>query len=507
MSATTKNSKTLPLSDISQLTYEEYAEAVTNGIQKGGTLLASMVDPVSDSKQASLHDLFTVISYPDRTIGVFRTRIGSHFPSLTPNYPQFHLFEREIAEQHGLIADGHPWLKPVRFHQVQSGGIDAWGRDPNTHPLVGEMEYFQVSGDEIHEVGVGPVHAGVIEPGHFRFQCFGEKVLHLEISLGYQHRGLESGLVEAPSPRSMARIETMAGDTTIGHATAHCRLIEGIAGTHIPPRAVALRAVALELERLANHVGDIGAMAGDIGYLPTASFCGRLRGDYLNMTAQICGSRFGRGLVRPGGLLFDTDQKMVDELLTGLTEITKQTKGAIKLFFNAPSVLSRLDHTGTVSLQDGLDLGLTGVAGRACGINCDVRRLYPLGKEKNHFHPEILRQKGDVLARAQVRRLEIEASLDFIKNTLADLPKGQIITPLEKQPAGDSIIISLVEGWRGRIAHLGLTDPKGLLRRYKVIDPSFFNWSGLAMALRNEQISDFPLCNKSFNLSYCGVDL
>ena len=162
------------------------------------------------------------------------------------------------------------------------------------------MDFFKVEGEEIHEVAVGPVHAGIIEPGHFRFQCFGENVLNLEISLGYQHRGVERALIGGPDKRTLHYMETLAGDTTIGHTTAYCQLIESLSGSNVSPRAQSLRGIALELERLANHTGDLGALAGDIGYLPTSSFCGRIRGDFLNMTALICGSRFGRGLSHSG---------------------------------------------------------------------------------------------------------------------------------------------------------------------------------------------------------------
>ena len=235
------------------------------------------------------------------------------FASLTPRCPQVHLFEREIAEQFGLRPAGHPWLKPVRYCRSWTGR-DAWNRPADEPIIPAAGDFYQVAGDEVHEVAVGPVHAGVIEPGHFRFQCGGEEVFHLEIALGYQHRGVEEALCGGPAARTLPLIETLSGDATIAHATAYSHVAEALAGSEAPPRAQALRAVALELERLACHIGDLGALSGDVGFLPTASFCGRIRGDFLNMTALLCGSRFGRGMVRPGGTGFDVDDARVADL-------------------------------------------------------------------------------------------------------------------------------------------------------------------------------------------------
>jgi Ni,Fe-hydrogenase III large subunit len=209
------------------------------------------------------------------------------------------LFEREVWEQHGIAPEGHPWLKPVR---QQNGDRPATG------------EFFQIEGREVHEVAVGPVHAGIIEPGHFRFQCNGEEVLHLEIALGYQHRGVETALVNGPNRATLIQMETVAGDTTIGHATAYAMTLEALAGTEAPLRAQWLRAIALELERLANHVGDLGALANDVAFLPTSAACGKIRGDFLNLTAMICGNRFGRGLVRHGGCRLDLEPERAGQL-------------------------------------------------------------------------------------------------------------------------------------------------------------------------------------------------
>jgi Ni,Fe-hydrogenase III large subunit len=350
------------------------------------------------------------------------------------------------------------------------------------------------------------VHAGVIEPGHFRFQCHGEHVFHLEISLGYQHRGVERALVGGPNKRTIHYAETLAGDTSIGHGMAHCEIVESLSSTQVPARALALRGIALELERLANHTGNLGAMANDVGFLPTASFCGRLRGEFLNLTAEICGSRFGRGLVRPGGVGFDVDDARAKAMVERLGRALRDVDEAAALLSGAPSVQARFEDVGRVASDDAFSLGLVGVAARACGIERDVRYDFPNGIFRFAQIPVSLWHSGDVFARAQVRMREIQRSAAFVRAQLVSLPKGLHRTAAGSLPPR-SLCVSLVEGWRGEICHVAVTDDSGRFAIYKVVDPSFHNWMGLAMALRDQQISDFPLCNKSFDLSYCGHDL
>ncbi len=452
--------------------------------------------------------LYALLSAPlDGLLGVMKTLCnGPVMPSIARLCPQVQLFEREIAEQYGIRFEGHPWFKPVRFVASQVAGRDAWGRPADQPIKVGVMDYYQVAGEEVHEVAVGPVHAGVIEPGHFRFQCYGEQVFHLEISLGYQHRGIEQLLQGGPHPTTLRQMEAVAGDTSIGHGQAYCMVLESLSGTRVPAAAEALRGIALELERLANHTGDLGAIAGDVGYLPTSSFCGRIRGDFLNMTALLCGSRFGRGLLRPGGTGFGLDQAQRDELLQRLATGRQELTSAIELLWDTPSVMSRLEGTGTVTEQTARELGLVGPAARASGLKRDVRSDYPFGMYRMAQVPIVTEQHGDVCARSQVRWQEAQKSLDFCEEQLRQLPGGSCCA----EPAAlqaDHLAVSLTEGWRGEICHIAITGADGRFKRYKIVDPSFHNWQGLAMALRNEQISDFPLCNKSFNLSYCGFDL
>ncbi|MGD9612370.1 MAG: hydrogenase [Kiritimatiellia bacterium] len=493
----------IPTAQIPVLPVDAFRRAVLDTVAEGCRLVAfyglpqagAAVRLVAVLAQDSAGELRAVAADP-----------GEAYPALAPDCAQAAGFEREIAEQWGVKPLGHPWLKPLRFHRSYRPGHDAWDRTEPESPPPSVMDFFRVEGAGIHEVAVGPVHAGIIEPGHFRFQCHGEQVLHLEISLGYQHRGVERALRGGPHPRTIHHMETLAGDTTIGHALAYCQALETLAGCRVPARAQALRAVALELERLANHTGDLGALAGDVGYLPTASFCGRLRGDFLNQTALLCGSRFGRGFVRPGGVAFDVDAALLADLRERLDATFRDVGGAANLLWATPSVMARFENTGTVPPEIAVELGLVGPAARACGRELDVRRDFPSGIYRFAQLPASTVAGGDVFARAYVRWLEIQRSVEFIRGQIGSLPGGAVRAPCGPV-AADATVVSLQEGWRGEIAHVATTDAAGRFARYKVVDPSFHNWLGLALALRNQEISDFPLCNKSFNLSYGGHDL
>ncbi|MDD4957660.1 MAG: NADH-quinone oxidoreductase subunit C [Candidatus Omnitrophica bacterium] len=480
----TYNCGEIDIKDIPVLSVSDLSETAFRGTRED-----ARISSFWGSNDGSGNTVLTMVLARDKDgyLEVMSTSVKGSYPSLSGNIPQAHLFEREIYEQCGVRPEGHPCLKPVR--RPASAG-----------------DFLSISGEEIHEVAVGPVHAGIIEPGHFRFQCHGEQVFHLDIALGYQHRGLEKMLPGGPDKRTIHYIETAAGDTTIGHTLAYCQAMESLSGREVPLRASVLRAIMLELERLANHTGDLGAMAGDIGYLPTSSYCGRLRGEFLNMTALICGNRFGRNMVRPGGVTRDMDAAMIKELRERLSRTFSDVKNAVSLLWSSSLVVDRFDETGIISERTASGLGLVGVAARACGIERDVRFDMPVGAFRFSHIPISTHSTGDVFARAFVRWLEIQRSVEFIFDQLDNLPNDGIFSPLPEIRPG-KMVVSLVEGWRGEICHSVLTGANGKIAGYKIVDPSFHNWPGLAMALRGEEISNFPLCNKSFDLSYCGHDL
>lgn len=499
------NGGQIQLSNIPTLGTEEFRNKILRSCREDARLVNLFGSLVADGKVQLLAILGSDEEAGLEIVSTFINPRTPQYESLSKDLPQAHLFEREIAEQWAIQPVGHPWLKPLRYHSNYRFAADIWqGIAERTIP--GEYPFYLVEGKEVHEIGVGPVHAGIIEPGHFRFQCHGEHILHLEVQLGYQHRGIELLMQGGNFKRNILISESIAGDTAIGHSTAYCEVVESLTGDIIPARAQAIRAIALEIERLANHIGDLGALGMDAGFLPTSAYFGRMRGDYLNLLLALTGNRFGKGLCRPGGVLFDIDAPMADDFCHKLKKYKQEFQEVSDLLFTRPSVLARFEGVGMISSKDAKEIGLVGPAGRASQVECDVRTNYPSGMWQFHHVPISVGATGDVYARAFVRRQEVIRSLDFLLRILPSLPAGGIFVPPGAMRP-DTLAVSMVEGWRGEIMHVGISDAQGGFARYKIKDPSFHNWFGLAYAMRNGEISDFPLCNKSFNLSYSGHDL
>ncbi len=411
------------------------------------------------------------------------------YESVTQVIPAFHMFEREFYEQFGIKPLNHPWLKPVRTHQD-------------------DYNFFEMEGEEVHEVAVGPIHAGVIEPGHFRFMCHGESVYHLEIMLGYQNRGVEELILEAPSNQLA---ESISGDSVIAYSTAYSNVMESLRGIKISNKAELIRKAALEMERIAIHIGDMGAISGDIAYLMGANVFAVTRTLVINTLLEWSGSRFARGLVAVGGVNFDLTPEVIKSTLKTLDKVEADVVRMTKAMLKNSTVMSRLEKTGTVSEERAQEIGLVGLAARASGYMLDSRFDFPdkwleeLGLKQKTF-----KAQGDVNSRFKIRYKEIKQSISMVRKMLAKLEEYKNDEILISQCGSlkkDSFALSIVEGWRGEVVHVAMTDGFSNLSCYKIKDPSFNNWYGLALAVRNNGISDFPLCNKSFNLSYCGFDL
>jgi Ni,Fe-hydrogenase III large subunit len=494
-----RNRRAVPLGDIPDGSIDDFSQTVVDSVAAGWRVAAMFGAPAGNEHT---HLIAIVADDHAGRLGAVTTLVGARYPALTPHCPQVHAFEREIAEQCGVTPEGHPWLKPLRRHLPDHAppGAASFVFDPNEYP------FFRIDGEEVHEVAVGPVHAGIIEPGHFRFQAHGEEVLHLEIMLGYQHRGVERLLETAERTRGVLVAESIAGDTVIGHASAFCGAVEAIARSRKSPRAQTIRGIALELERLANHIGDLGALAGDIAFQPAAAYFGRMRGECLNMLMTISGNRYGRGLVRPGGVNFDISAAMSADLRGRIECLRDELEPVATLMLDNGSVQARLEGVGVVTPEQCVELGFVGMVARAAGVARDVRVDHPYGVYRFTHIPMATSSAGDVYARTLVRWHEVRRSLEFLLDQLTTIPRGEVRSPCEALRPSE-IVVALEEGWRGEIAHVLLTDNDGMVRRHKVVDPSFHNWTALALAMPGNQISDFPLCNKSFNLSYAGHDL
>lgn len=486
-----QNSQPFRLNEISFLNKNDFYESVSEGLSNGWRMIGlfpvdqkypnKLISILADSISSSLHIIAG--EFPKDKL---------EFESFANEFPQTNYFECELAENFGYVPVHHPWLRPVRKQNV------ILGNKP--------YQFYKLEGDEIHEVAVGPIHAGVIEPGHFRFQCHGESVYHLEINLGYQHRGVESLMLNANPSQRIILSESIAGDTVVGHTYAHCKAIESLSSTQITLRAQVIRSVAEELERIAMHLSGLGGVANDIGLAIAASAYGRLRTLIINSLAALCGSRFGRGLFVYGGVRYDLNDEKTKQIIQNLEIARKDVVEINNFLFSSTGALTRFENTGVVTKEFARQIGLVGIAARASGIELDTRIHCPYGIYRYFPVSLITLPMGDVFSRARLRSLEIDESLRFIFEQIENLSKDKNVVDVSSCSPGSGVI-SIVEGWRGEVVHTACTDYEGKLSLYKIKDPSFNNWYGLSLALRETAISDFPLCNKSFDLSYAGHDL
>jgi Ni,Fe-hydrogenase III large subunit/Ni,Fe-hydrogenase III component G len=428
-------------------------------------------------------------------------------PSLGPSLYPASRFEREIRDLFGIGFVGHPDPRPLVKHGFwpeheyplrQDARISAFSDDGQPFP------FTEVGGEGVYEIPVGPVHAGVIEPGHFRFSVMGETIIDMKSRLYFTHKGTEK-LFEGRNPLDGVELaERVSGDTSAGHALAYCQAVESAASVNVPPRARLVRVVLLELERLYNHIGDFGAIANDTGFAVAHAHCLRVREQLLRLNKRIAGSRLLRGVLGPGGLVRDLDVPAdvpgeVDALVADFNEM-------VEICLNNTLVRDRLEGTGVLNENLARDYGVLGYVARASGIDIDARRDHPFAAYAQLEFRVPVMTAGDVNARARVRVDEVQESARLIQQACARLAPGAVRATVGRiEPFTPSVAI--VEGWRGRIAHWIMTAEDGTVHRVKIVDPSFFNWPALSHALVGNIVPDFPLCNKSFNQSYSGNDL
>jgi Ni,Fe-hydrogenase III large subunit/Ni,Fe-hydrogenase III component G len=460
----------------------------------------------------ALHQIWLLARH--RTFLCVSTRVPAaepRFPSIATKHPAANWFEREVMDAFGLTPEGHPNPTRVSLHDDWPEGEWPLRKDFSDDRKVprgqGSFHPFRpVTGEGVFQVPVGPVHAGIIEPGHFRFGVAGEPVLYLQLRLFYVHKGTEKRFERLPWRHGLQLAESVSGDTAVGHALAFAHAIERLTGCEPPARARQLRTVLLELERLYNHVADIGAIATDVGFASPAAHAQLLRERLVSLHERLFGSRLLRGTIALGGVKTDLSASGRDGLAAHLRRFRSDFESLVTLLIDSGSFTDRVDGTGVLSKDAARDLGVVGLAARASGIDEDLRRDHPHDAYGSLRFEVPVEEGGDVRARLMVRAREVEQSLAILQQALSSLPDSPLVSPPPRELPPLAAALGWAEGWRGPCLFWVETDAKGALARVKVEDPSFRNWPGLAQAVPGNIIADFPVINKSFNLSYSGND-
>ncbi|MET3355566.1 UNVERIFIED_ORG: Ni,Fe-hydrogenase III large subunit [Xanthobacter viscosus] len=429
--------------------------------------------------------------------------VGGAFPSVAHYHPPAARLERTVRDLFGLVPEGAPDPRPWLDH-------GRWGvRHPLGVNLPAEPEgdaysFLAAEGEGLHQIPVGPVHAGIIEPGHFRFSCYGETVVRLEARLGYVHKGIE-GLMAGAEVAQAARLAgRQSGDSTVAYALAFSRAVEAARGVAVPARAHALRGVMAELERLANHLGDIGAICNDAAFALMLAHCGVLREKVLRVSARAFGHRLMMDGVIPGGVAGDLAREGISAIRVLVSEVRTAFPALVELYDNTASLQDRTVGTGFTRPDYVRQFGAGGFVGRASGRPFDARRALAYPPYDRLPFEVVVRTEGDVNARIWVRIREVEQSLGLVVRLLDTLPEGPVAVEV---PPGPGEGLAVVEGFRGDVLAFVALETDGRVKRAHLRDPSWFQWPLLETAIEGNIVADFPLCNKSFNCSYSGVDL
>ncbi|MFA9262704.1 MAG: NADH-quinone oxidoreductase subunit C [Undibacterium sp.] len=437
------------------------------------------------------------------------------FPSLSSSDHEFSMYEREILTFFGLTPVGHPEAERIILHaenfpkDIHPLRKDFKWDTAITEPAEKEWATFKkYEGEGVYEIPVGPVHAGIIEPGHFRFSVLGEEILRLEPRLGYVHKGTEKLFEVLTAEKRVALAERISGDSSFHHALAYCQAIETLANVEVPRRANHIRMVLAELERLANHFNDLAFIMLDTGLSFGGSQGTRLRERVMQWNEKLTGHRFLRGVLTPGGLKKDVSNESLNALKIDLVDLENDFLEVMEAVSDSLSLLNRLQNTGRLDRSIGEDHGVVGIGARAVGIERDARADFPYAAyEMIHFSIPT-ETTGDVYARYKVREKEVHQSFKILHQAIDHIREsaGPIIQVIGKL-VPQAHAIGMVEGWRGDIVYFVLTDAEGAIARVKVRDPSFLNWQVFPHLVTSDMVPDFPLINKSLNLSYTGNDL
>ncbi len=476
---TINNNQSVPVSDIPEISYNAFLILNTGMVAEKPERHCVNYFGYKEGDKTKL--ICCIADDTDHLIYVSSCLIDEkeEHSSLTAKNLSFERFEREIHENFGIKYSDHPWLKPVRYPH------DRFDKSST----IANYPFYSI--------------------GHFRFICNGEQILHLEIQLGYQHRGIEKLFLEKKQLNQLSTLaENITGDTTVGHSVAFAHVWESLCDFKASRDLEFARTIALELERIAIHTGDLSAVCTDIAYQLGSSVFGRLRTPIVNFMQEWGGNRLSKGFIRPGYNKFPFTKTLAERLTEVLDTFEPDFTEMNKELSNLPSALSRFERTGVVSTEDASVTGAVGMAARASGVVRDIRTSHPFSLYLELNHNPIVKHHGDVYSRVQIRKEEVFQSMKYVRTLISDIPEATdpSLNKL-KAPGADLFTLSLVEGWRGEICHCAITDSKGELKHYKIKDPSFHNWMALALSVRNNEISDFPICNKSFNLSYSGHDL